>query len=176
MPTLNEVYDADHRHLGFSKSRARQYAQRLREEGMFASGAPGKSPDITVDDFLNLLLALAIDATLADTADAVRAYRSLTPGGASLDGEPASLRTAGDFLDIWADWAVHGDADLLRRDKIEVVSSWPEIALHEATGVKRWQPPGSLPNHWQASGHRRSTTINGAALVDALKELFGGRN
>ncbi|RLP22177.1 hypothetical protein [Mesorhizobium sp. YM1C-6-2] len=121
---------------------------------------------------MSLVIALAIDGPLHKAADAVRTYRGLTPGGASLDDAPVHLPTAGEYLDAWAQLVLEDDASVLRRDQIEVDMAFPAIAIHSAAGTKRWQPVGSLPNHWQSTGHRRSTTINGAALVDALKELF----
>lgn len=174
MPALVEVYDAVGR-LGFSKSRARQYVQRLREEGEFASGAPGKSPDIQIDDFIALIIALAIGGTLRTVTNDVRAYRELTPGGVALEGAPFSIARAGSHLDAWASLALEGETEL-RRDQIEIVSGWPEIAIRNTASTICFQPVGSLSGHWQSAGHRRAVTINGAALADALLELFPRKN
>ena len=61
--------------------------------------------------------------------------------GADLTDAPASIDTAGRALDIIADIALHGDADLLRRDRIEVVSTFPEVAIHDAVGVRLTELP-----------------------------------
>jgi hypothetical protein len=104
----------------------------------------------------------------------VEQYRSLVPGGANLVGAPATIdRNAGDALEVFADIAVHGDSDLLRRDKIEIVSNWPEVAILRDGKVARFVPVGALATHWRDSGHRKSTIISGAALVDCLHALFG---
>lgn len=172
MPTPIEVYDAIERHLGLSTSRARQYAQRLREGDEFASGAPGKSPDIQVEDVVSLVIAVAIDGPVYQAAETVRAYRNLTPGGASLDGAPAYIGTAGDYLDAWAKLVIEDKASVLRRDQIEIDTAFPAITIHAANGTKRFQPVGSVSGHWESKGHRRAVTISGAALADALVELF----
>lgn len=175
MPTLHKAIAALERHLGFPPPRSRQVARRLQDAGIVPLGAPGVAPKLDVDDVVSLILALAADTTLREAADAVRTYRALVPNGADLTGAPASIpRTAGDALDIFADIAVHGDSDVVRRDRIEVVANWPEIAIHSPNGVARFVPHGALATAWQVNGHRRSTNINGAALVDCLRDLFKG--
>jgi hypothetical protein len=173
MPTTSEAVDAIVRHIGFDPPRAKAVARSLTEDGAIPSGAPGRSPELAIDHVLDLVLGCAVDAPLRAIAATVERYRALTPGGANLDGAPAGIdRTAGDAIDIWADVALHGDGDLLRRDTIDVVAGWPEIAIHTGDTVSRFVAPGTLATHWQACGHRKSTTISGAALVDCLRELF----
>ncbi|MDX8499883.1 hypothetical protein RFM99_15800 [Mesorhizobium sp. VK4C] len=161
------------RHVGFPKSRARQVARRLQEAHILPLGGPGIAPELDAYGFISLLIALAADAPLHEAAEAVSTYRALTPGGVDLTGAPESVDTAGRALDIFADIAAHGEPDLLRRDFFEVVSSWPEIAMRRDGAVTRFASVGALASHWQAKGHRKSITINGAALVDAIQELFG---
>jgi hypothetical protein len=174
MPSTQEAVDAIVRHLGFDSARVKAVARSLTEDGSIPSGSPGKSPELNPEHIINIVLGCAVDVPLRAIADTVVAYRALVPGGANLDGAPASIdRTAGDALDIIADIAVHGDSDILCRDRIEIVASWPEVAIHGNGAVTRFVAPGALATHWQASGHRKSTIINGAALVDALGELFG---
>lgn len=172
MPTLNAAIAAIDRHIGFPTSRARQVARRLQEAGVLPVGAPGVAPELGVDNVIDVVIALAADTSLHTAAEAVCAYRALTPGGTDLSNAPASIDTAGRALGIWAAIAVRGDADVLRRDRIEVVSTWPEVALHVPEGVRRFVTAGAPAATWQAGGHRKSTTINGAALIDALRELF----
>jgi hypothetical protein len=177
MTTTRKAVDALARRIGLESKRVRAVAIALTAARVIPSGAPRTPPELDPEHVVSLLIGSCLDVPLRAVAECVVAYRGLTPGGASLVGAPASLRTAGNFLDIWADIAIHGDAaDLLRRDRLEIVSNWPEIALHETGNVKRWQPVGSLAGHWQSSGHRKSTTINGAAFIDAIQELFGARS
>lgn len=173
MPTLNQAVSAIDRHLGFPTSRSRQVARRLQEAGQFPLGAPGTAPVVDVDDVLNLVLALAADTTLHTAADAVTTYRSLVPHGADLSGAPASIpRTAGDALDVWAEIAINGEADIIRRDRIEVVSNGPGVAVHTPRGVARFVPAEANPNLWQDRGHLRAVSLRGAALVGCLRSLF----
>jgi len=176
MPSTNEAVDAIVRHIGFDHPRARAVARSLTEDGAIPSGAPGRSPELDVDHVLDLILGCVVDAPLRAIADTVEQYRALVPGGANLAGAPENVtRTAGDALAIFADIALHGDANVLRSDQIEIVSGWPEIAVKDGVTGKcaRHVAPGALASHWQSSGHRKSTAINGAALVDCLRELFG---
>ncbi|MBZ9904789.1 hypothetical protein LB557_02045 [Mesorhizobium sp. BR115XR7A] len=118
---------------------------------------------------MSLIVALAGYTVLHEAPDAVRTYRELTPAGAPIDALPASLQfSAGNFLDGLAD-----EPENALKLKIEFVSSWPEIAIHSDGTVRRFVLPGFDPNHWQHSGHRRSTTINVAAFADVITELFG---
>lgn len=171
MPSTNEAVDAVVR-LGFDPGRTKAVARSLTDSAVLPSGGPGKSPALDVTHFIDLLIGVAIDVPLRLVPAAVRGYRALTPGGANLTNAPASIDTAGRALDIWAAIAVRGDADVLRRDQIEVVSSWSEISIATPEGLRRFAPVGTNAAHWGSSGHRRSTAINGAALVDAVRELF----
>jgi hypothetical protein len=173
LPTTNEAIDALAAFIGFDHSRAKAVARALTDAAVLPPGGPGKSPELNSEHVVDLALGCSVDAPLRGVAAAVRAYRALAPNGADLSGAPAGVtRSAGSALDIWADIAVHGDADILRRDQIEVVSNWPEIAIYSGERTTRYVEPGALASHWQSSGHRRSTTICGLALVDCLRELF----
>ncbi|RAZ83202.1 hypothetical protein DPM33_32995 [Mesorhizobium hawassense] len=176
MAAPNQAFVAIERHLGFPETRSRTTARSLQEGDLWPLGGPGAAPELDIDDVVSLIIALAVDGPLHRAAGAVRAWRDMTPGGADLTGAPDRIDTAGRALDIFADAAVHGEhPDLLRRDLIEVVSSWPEIVIANGlTGAAaRFVPAGADAGHWQAAGHRKSTTLNGAALVDCLRELFG---
>ena len=173
MPSTMEAVDAVVRHIGFDPARARAVARSLTEDGGLPAGAPGRSPELLVDHVVDIVLGCAVDAPLRAIAATVRHYRAMATGGANLETAPESVvRSAGDALDIWADIAVNGDSNLLRRDQIEIVSNWGEIAFHTSAAVRRFVPTGTTATHWRDGGHRRSTTINGAALVDCLRELF----
>ena len=175
MATINAALAAVERHLGFPRSRSRTVARRLQEADLLPSGAPGVAPEIDASGLVSLVIALAADTTLHNAPRAVATYRALTPAGTSLDGAPSSIiRTAGDAIEILADIALHGDADLYRRDRIEIVSNWPEVALHNAaTGqVSRFRAVGADADHWGEGGHRKSTTINAAAFIDCVRDLF----
>ncbi|BBD37002.1 hypothetical protein Amn_18820 [Aminobacter sp. Y103A] len=172
MPSTTEAVDAVVR-LGFDPGRAKAVARSLTDAAVLPSGGPGKSPALDVTHFIDLLIGVVVDAPLRLVPAAVRSYRALTPGGADLANAPASIDTAGQALDIFADIALHGEhPDLLRRDQIEIVSSWSEIALISPSGIRRFVPVGANAAHWAASGHRKSTTIAGSAFVDAVRDLF----
>lgn len=174
MVSTNEAVDALCRHIGFDPPRAAAVAKKLTEAGSIPPGGPGKSPELNPEHIINIVLGCAVDVPLRAIADTVVAYRALVPGGANLDGAPASIdRTAGDALEVFADISIHGDADILRRDKIEIVATWPEVAIQRDGKVARFVPVGALATHWRDSGHRKSTIISGAALVDCLRALFG---
>lgn len=179
MAAPNSVFLAIERHLGFPETRNRTTARSLQEGEIWPLGGPGAAADVDVDDVISLIIAVAIDGPLHKAAGAVRTWRKMTPGGVSLTGTPESIDTAGRALDIFADVAINGEhLDLLRRDFVEVVASWPEIVISNATtgAATRFVPVGENAGHWQLRGHRRSTTINGSALVDCLRELFPGGN
>ncbi|OCO99785.1 hypothetical protein BC374_24210 [Ensifer sp. LC13] len=96
----------------------------------------------------------------------------------NLSGAPAHLkRSAGDFLDVTAEMAANGTPDAQRdvsASLIEIVSTWPEITIREAGTTLRFQPVGTLPDHWQETRQRRAVTINGAAFVRAIRAAFNG--
>lgn len=174
MPTTQEAVDAVVRHIGFDPPRAKAVARALTEDGRLPAGAPGRSPELDPEHVIDIVLGCAVDAPLRAIAATVEQYRALAPGGACLATAPATIdRNAGEALDIWADIAIHGDSDVLRRDKIEIVATWPEVAIQRDGKVARFVPVGALATHWRDSGHRKSTIISGAALVDCLHALFG---
>lgn len=186
MPTLKEAALAMERHLNFPTSRTMTVAQRLREAELLPAGGPGIPPILDQDDFVTLLIALASDTTLHEVVDAARRAANLTPGGAilgvdlTINGETAEYwptsvpRSARHILDVIAEMAL-GDIDS-QRDvaamRIEFVSSWPEISIHDGDRIRRFREPGANAVHWGERGHRRSTTINGSALVSAIRSLF----
>ncbi len=174
MPTLHQAIDALSRHVGFPAARLRSMSRRLQDADVLPSGAPGVAPEVQLRHVIDLIIAVASDSTLRRAATAVEAYRATTPGGADLSQAPASVRaTAGQQLEALARLAMDGDADA-RRMRVEIVSTWPEVVfLFEDGTAHRFQSAGTLSNHWQMLGHRRSTTINGAGLADAVLELFG---
>jgi hypothetical protein len=176
VPTLNAVLAALERHVGFPESRSRGIARRLQDAGMLPLGAPGLAPQLDVDDVTTLLIGVATDAGLRTTADTTRHYSDLVPGGAEVTGAPASLtRTAHDHLAVLIDHAAHGDpaGDLTSGTLIDFCTSWPEVTFTHRDGTAhRYQPVGSLPDHWQGGRHRRAVTINGAALSDAVQNIF----
>ncbi|TIO04096.1 hypothetical protein [Mesorhizobium sp.] len=175
MATLKACLTSIEHYLGFPKSRSITISRRLQERGVIPVGAPGIAPKLDAHDVVSLIIALAADTALHEAPDAVTRYRALTPGGIDLIGAPASIDTAGRALDIMADVAIHGSADLLRRDRIEVVSNWREVSIHDATSgnTKRFVAPGADASAWQHAGHRKSTTITGSAFVDAVRDIFG---
>jgi len=175
LATLNAAIAALERRVGFSASRARLVGRHLREQGLLPAGAPGIAPDLDLDDFVTLVIALAADVPLHQSADAVRAYRNLTPGGADVSRAPASVpRTAGEEIDAIFSLASDGNSDV-RGVKLEFVANWPEVAAHWHDGsISRFRELGALAAHWGAAGHRRSTTVNMAALADAINETFTG--
>ncbi|MER9596686.1 hypothetical protein [Mesorhizobium sp. M0244] len=124
---------------------------------------------------MDLLIGSAVDVPLRAVADTVVSYRELTPAGAPIDVLPASLQySAGNYLDALADLAADGSDDV-RRAKLEFVSNWKELAVHQPDGtISRFVEPGAIASNWQHAGHRRSTAINGAAFADAVSDLFAG--
>lgn len=176
MPTLHQAIDALSRHVGFPAARLRSMSRRLQDADVLPSGAPGVAPEVQLQHVIDLIIAVASDSTLRRAATAVETYRATTPGGADLSQAPASVRaTAGQQLESLARLAMDGDTDA-RRMRVEIVCSWPEVVfLFEDGTAHRFQPVGTLSGHWQTLGHRRATTINGAAFADAIIELFGGR-
>lgn len=186
MPILRDVAQALERHLNFPKSRTMTVAQRLREAGLLPAGAPGIAPELSIDHFTSLVIAVASDTTLHRVGEVVRRAEQLTPGGAMLgvdltvNGEPtehwptAVPRSARQVLDVIAEMAL-GDLDSQRdvaATRLEFVSTWPEIAIHDGDRIRRFREPGANAAHWGENGHRRSTTISGGAFVSAVRSLF----
>jgi len=183
MATLNNSLDVIERHLNFPRSRSSSVARSLQWGRILPSGGPGVPPELSQGDVLSLVLALAVDTTLHRSCDAVLAYRDLRPGGVDLAAAeaPVSLcRTSGDYLMVLAEQAEEGskqEQSDVAAARIEVVSSWPEIAVHRPGAEPlRFVAAGALASRWQAQGHRRSTTINGGAFVDVFRELFPEKN
>lgn len=175
--SLADAIAALERHVGFRRGRLVSVSQRLQNAGVIPTGAPRTAPQLSLDDVLRIVVAYAADAPLHRSAASVATYSALTPGGADTSGAPAHIRaTAGQELRAIAELAAAGDVDM-RRLRIEVVSTWPEVAVYFADGeVHRFQPLGTIPNHWQATGHRKAITINGAAFCDVFDSLFGANN
>lgn len=186
MATLNSVLAKIEQHMGFPASRTKQVARRLAEAGIIPVGGPRRSPELTIDDFVSLLIAASFDNGLAGVVEAARSASGLTPGGAILgvdltvDGVTAEHwptgvpRSARQVLDVIAEIAlgdIHSQREVTAM-RIEFVSTWPEIAIHDGDRIHRFREPGSNAGHWGKRGHRRSVTINGGALVDAVRALF----
>ncbi|MBY5349577.1 hypothetical protein [Rhizobium leguminosarum] len=171
--TLAAAIAALERHIGFRRGRLVSMAQRLQNAGAIPTGGPRTAPQLTPVDVVNLVAAYAADAPLHLAARSVETYGALTPGGADLSGAPAGLKvSAASYLASIAALAAEGD-DGMRRLKLEFVSTWPELAVHFEDGsTHRFQSMGAVSGHWQSTGHRKSLTINGAALADALQEIF----
>jgi hypothetical protein len=171
--TLAAAIAALERHVGFRRGRLISMAQRLQNAGVIPTGAPRTAPQLDHAHVVDLVVAYAVDAPLHLAARSVETYGALTPGGANLTGAPASIKvTAADYLASIASLAADGDAGM-RRLRLEFVSTWPELAVHFEDGsIHRFQAVGAVSGHWQSAGHRQSLTINGAALADALQEIF----
>lgn len=162
--------------LGFRSERTRQLVRRLREADMIPAGRQGIPSGIDLRDFGSILLACAAGGTIAEAPERVSTLDKLVPGGIDAGDFPEAIRKrmapACDDLDCMLQMAAEGD-DALRHVRIEICSTWPEYAVHWlASGdVRRWREPGSLPDHW-ATGHRRSTTIDGRSLFYVVQSLF----
>jgi hypothetical protein len=171
--TLAAAIAALERHVGFRRGRLISMAQRLQNAGVIPTGAPRTAPQLTLANVVDLVVAYAADAPLHLAARSVATYAALTPGGANLDVAPARVKvTAADYLTSIAALALEGDAGM-RQLVLEFVSSWPELVIQFEDGsLRRFQAVGAVSGHWQSAGHRQSLTINGAALADALQDIF----
>ncbi|MGK9261197.1 hypothetical protein KXS15_09560 [Sinorhizobium meliloti] len=178
MTTTHKAIDALVAHLGFDPPRCRAVARRLKENGTLPLGHAGKAPELEIWHFIDLLIGVCVDVPLRAVPETVALYRGLAPGAANMTGAPSHLRkSAGDYLDILAEMAASGTPDDRRdvsKSRIEIVSTWPEIAVQDVETTFRFQPVGSLPDVWQGTKHRQAITINGAAFVKAVRELFAG--
>lgn len=174
--TLNEAMSALERHVGFRRGRLVAVSQRLQQARIIPTGAPRTPPQLDLADVIALLVAYAADGAIHNSARSVQIYSALVPGGADLSTAPPAVRaTAGAQLYAIAALAADGDNDM-RRLKIEFVSTWPEIVIFFEDGtVQRFRELGSLGSHWGTGGHRKSITVNGAALCDAILSLFGNQ-
>jgi hypothetical protein len=172
--TLNEAIAALERFVGFRRGRLVAVSQRLQQAGIIPTGAPRTPPRLDLAHVVCLFVAYAADAAIHLSAKSVELFETLTPGGADLSAAPKHLHlTAGDQLRAIAALAAEGDVDV-RRIKLEFVSTWPELAIHWPDGsVQRFREMGALASHWGAGGHRKSISINGAALAGAFESLFG---
>lgn len=176
MPSTSEAVNVLAARIGLNKPRVRAVARALTEAGRLPPGAPSKSPVLGIGNVVDLLIGSAVDVPLRAVAETVAKVRELTPAGTPIESLPASLQySAGNYLDSLADLAAEDSQDI-RRIKIEVVSTWPDIAIVQSNGaISRFVEPGTNPGHWQHAGHRRSTVINGAAFADAISDLFKGK-
>lgn len=173
MPTLNNALTAIERHLGFPISRGRTVAARLQEAGFIEHGAPGVAPQVSDVGFVALLIGLASGKTLSEVGVAVATYLEATSGGVSLAGAPVSVvRLRAELLAL-AETALEFPDDLADLS-IEVVA-WPEVVIRHLGRATRFVPVGADAKHWQAAGHRTSTTIDGRAFRDAVRAIFKGR-
>jgi hypothetical protein len=180
MTTTNAAIAALVARVGFDPGRMRAVARKLTDAGRLPPGSPGKSPELEPEHVVDLIIGSAVDVPLRAVADAVRTYRSLGLPGHDASRMPASVAAryhcAGDHLDVLGDMAAYASLDAradVSKLKLEVVSNWPEIGIHHVDGsVQRFLEASTLASHWQASGHRTSTVINGAAFVDAMRDLF----
>jgi len=168
--TLTAALAALDRYGGFPSSRTRQVARRLQEVGALPLGAPGIPPNITDDQFVNLLLAVAVDLTIRETPAAVDALLATTPGGNS-PAAPLCISARAALLAL-VETALLAPGDLDDLKAIEVVANWPEVAIHWGDRVERHISAGSLPGHWPTAGHRKSTTVAGRAFRDAVRAAF----
>ncbi|MDX0232893.1 hypothetical protein GOC14_20475 [Sinorhizobium meliloti] len=178
MTTTKKAIDALVAHAGFDPARCRAVARKLTDAGILPMGGPRKSPELEVWHFIDLLVGVSLDVPLRAIPETVSAYRELAPGAADMSGAPEHLRkSAGDYLDVLAEIAANGAADA-RQDiagaQIEIVSTWPEISIRDARRTHRFQPVGTLPDHWQGTKQRRAVTVNGSAFVRAIRTAFKG--
>ncbi|MBY5831216.1 hypothetical protein HFN47_19010 [Rhizobium leguminosarum] len=171
--TLAAAIAALERYVGFRRGRLVSMAQRMQNAGVIPTGGPRTAPQLTLVNVVDLVVAYAADAPLHLAARSVETYGALTPGGADLKDAPVMVKvSAASYLASIAALAAEGD-DGMRRMKLEFISTWPELAVHFEDGsVHRFQSVGAVSGHWQSTGHRKSLTINGAALADAMKEIF----
>lgn len=173
MATLNACLDSIQALIGFPRSRSTGIARRLQEAGVLPSGSPGVAPDLDEDNALDLIVTLASDTELHTALAALRAYHGLTPGGATA---PASIPNAPIAISIIIEDARSGIADA-RKSKIEVSCNGSAVAIHKPNGgVSRFVEAGADPAHWECRGHHKSTTLNAAAVADAMDDIFGRMN
>lgn len=170
MPTINEALAAFERHCGFPQSRSRTIARRLQESSVLPLGSSGSKPEINDIGFAALFLALAGDTTLHEAASRVERLMAMTPGGASLEGAPASIPTARSALLDLVEAALSGE-DM--PTAIEVVSNFDELTIAwPGDVVERFQPVGVQPGRWQVTTHRRACIVTGSAFAKAVRATF----
>ncbi|MCZ8546276.1 hypothetical protein OOJ09_18970 [Mesorhizobium qingshengii] len=176
MPSTMEAVDVLAARVGFDKPRVRAVARSLTDAGRLPPGAPAKSPMLDISNVVDLLIGCAVDVPLRAVAYTVAKIRELTPAGTPISALPASLQySAGNYLDSLSELAAEGSLDV-RRVKLEFVSNWNELAVHQPDGtISRFVDPGANPAHWQQSGHRKSVIVSGMAFADAVTVLFKGK-
>lgn len=176
MATLSACLAAIEKHFGFTGPRIGAIAKRSLEAGVLPAGGPGRAPDLGEDDFLRLVIACAVNGRLRESEESVRVYSALAPGGVELTDAPDSIpRNAFERLAILAEIALRGEPEArssVRKAKIEFVTSWPEIAIYDYGSTERFRPVGANASLWGGRQHRTGTTINVAALADAMNNLF----
>jgi hypothetical protein len=113
--TLAAAIAALERHVGFRRGRLVSMAQHLQNASVIPTGAPRTAPQLTLANVVDLVVAYAADAPLHLAARSVETYGALTPGGADLDGAPASVKVrAAGYLRSIAALAADGDAGMRR--------------------------------------------------------------
>ncbi|MDA9409985.1 hypothetical protein [Bradyrhizobium sp. CCBAU 45384] len=173
MASISAVLDAIEQHLKFPRSRSAGVARRLQEARLLPTGVPSAPPELDEDQTIDLVVALASDVTLHEAPDAVRAFHRMTPGGVNLEGAPQTIPNAPIAVSILVEDARAGVAEA-RKAQIAVSCNWRALAIHMPGGdVQRFCEAGQAASHWQSGGHHRSTTLNVAAIADALDEIFG---
>lgn len=173
MPNLTAAIAALEQHCGFLSSRTRGIARQLQENDLLPLGGPGAPPEVSLANFVTLLIAIATDDGAKRLAPrTVETYRAMSLAGLPLNIAPAGFVSVATALEVLAEMALASRADL-QSVNIEFVATWPEIAFLWRDGtVQRHQPTGTAPGFWQGSKHRKSTTIPGAAFADAVRAVF----
>jgi hypothetical protein len=177
LPNLSAAVIALERHCGFLSSRVRGVARQLQDADLLPLGTPGAPSEITLQQFLTLLIAVATDNGAKRLApQAVQTYRAMSLAGLPLNSAPAGFVSAATALEVFAEMALASRQDV-KSANVEFVANWPEISFVWADGsVQRYQPTGTAPGFWQTHTHRKSPTIPGAAFADAVRAVFLGRN
>jgi len=182
MQTLQDAIRALERRTGFEPGSVRAAANRLVEDGILPRGTPGRHTELTVKEFIDLLIARAASPTHRQGPETVKLFDELVRDGIDVSVMPPDIRpprrTARAYLQDLALDALDDDPQRQRTVSqltLEFVESWPELAIHlDGKTIGRFREPGALASHWQTPGHRRSTTIAGAAFVDAVRDVFAG--
>ncbi|MBB4364245.1 hypothetical protein GGD65_005303 [Bradyrhizobium sp. CIR18] len=155
--------------LGFDPARVKHIARRLSEAGKISSGGPARSPELSEDDVLRLIMAVATSPKLRQAEQSVEIYGALTPAGVRIaDDTPDSItRDEATAIAVEVEKARGGDTEA-RRSFLTFVRSWPEIVIERQGGnVVRFRQSGAN------DGHRTATTIPVAAVADILDDIFG---
>lgn len=161
--------------LGFDAARVKHVARRLSEAGKIPAGGPARSPELSEDDVLRLVMAVATSPKLRQAEMSVDTYGALTPVGAHISDDAPNCvpRNAADALAVEVEMARSGDIEA-RRSFVAFVRSWPEIEIARPGGsVVRFRQQGANASLWAKDGHRTATTIPVSAIADVLDDLFG---